>query len=49
MQFFRQSRFQLAIMDLVKANYMPGNDKRKFQRHPYFGNEKRQLHIISSY
>ena len=49
MQFFRQSRFHLAIMDLVKANYMPGNDKRQFQLHPYFGNEKRQLHIRSSY
>ena len=49
MQFFRQSRFQLAIMDLVKANYVPGNDKRQFQRYPYFGNEKRQLHIRSTY
>ena len=28
---------------------MPGNDKRQFQLHPYFGNEKRQLHIRSSY
>ena len=26
LQLFLESRFQLAIMDLVKANYMPGND-----------------------